>query len=603
MDFSQGSLFTDYNQTEAVVTPIRSTSAIVKALKAKNEDYEYYPSQDGQIQTIINDIKRISVHFDLTARYSDSVQFLDIGAGDGRVLEKVKAAFEQDVDNRISIATYAIEKATIHINSYREKGITLLGTEFNETNFISKNCEIGFTNPPYSTYNTWISTLISQLNFSVLYAIIPERWEADPMIKDAIKRRGVKSSEILDTSDFYDADRKARAKVHIVRFAFNRFKLDEKPEHRRYRKTLGHGDNTTFQMFIENELGLHKTYSDTTEKFNAHVEKEHVRQSLKTEGTKSYDIVVSKGVLWALLDNYEHRLQQVLEQYKSISTLDPVLLSELGVNYDNLRAGIKDKLFGYRNVFWELLFEHLDAISSRLISKHKTDLLNELKANALDFTYTNSIFIIQYAVSLANEKIELSLVDVFRDLTSADSIKSYYVSNQHIYRDDWRYNRESEARKKAKYQLDYRFIYSTYSNFSTNSWEHGLNESARGFTNDLKVIYKLLGYSDIYTDKAYDDMAPGNSLSIIGSGLDGKPITLVTIRYYHKGTRHIKWNQDAMLRFNVTVSRILGWVRSKEDFAQENEDTKTVNDNVWQVGDNLKIIPSSILALTDKTAA
>ncbi|MFT5725804.1 MAG: hypothetical protein ACI9JN_002934 [Bacteroidia bacterium] len=166
MDFSQGSLFTDYHhQTEAVVTPIRSTSAIVKALKANNEDFEYYPSTDAQIETIIDDIKRISVHYDITARYSESVQFLDVGAGDGRVLEKVKAAFEQDEDNRISIAPYAIEKATTHINSYREKGITLLGTEFNETNFISKNCEIGFTNPPYSIFNTWISTLISQLNF------------------------------------------------------------------------------------------------------------------------------------------------------------------------------------------------------------------------------------------------------------------------------------------------------------------------------------------------------------------------------------------------------------------------------------------------------
>ncbi|MFT5725805.1 MAG: hypothetical protein ACI9JN_002935, partial [Bacteroidia bacterium] len=319
------------------------------------------------------------------------------------------------------------------------------------------------------------------------------------MIKDAIKRRGVKSTEILVTSDFYDADRKARAKVHIVRFAFKKLKLDQEPDHQRYRKTLGHGENSPFQMFIENELGLHKTYSSTTEKFNESVEKEKVRQSLKTEGTKSYELVVSKGVLWALLDNYEHRLERVLEQYKSISKLDPVLLSGLGVNYENLRAGIKDKLFGYRNVFWQLLFEHLDAISSRLISKHKTDLLNTLKANALDFTYTNAIFVLNFAVDCANEKIEQSLVDVFRDLTSAESIKSYYISNQHIYRDDWRYNRESEAQKKAKYQLDYRFIYSTYSNFSTNSWEHGLNESARGFTNDLKVIFKLLGYSDIYT--------------------------------------------------------------------------------------------------------
>ena len=77
MDFSQGSLFEDYTKDD-VTSPIRSTLSVVRELKANNEDHEWYPSTDTQINIIIDDIKRISVHYDLTARHSDKVDFLDI---------------------------------------------------------------------------------------------------------------------------------------------------------------------------------------------------------------------------------------------------------------------------------------------------------------------------------------------------------------------------------------------------------------------------------------------------------------------------------------------------------------------------------------------
>ena len=483
----------------------------------------------------------------------------------------------------------------------------MLGTDFHQINLISKNSTICFVNPPYSEFSQWISNIINHLNFGLLYAIIPIRWEDDLAIKEAMQLRGLKYSKILAEDDFLDADRAARAKVHIIRFSFDDVDGSENIKNpisgrtgRSYRQTIGRSSTDPFQLFLENELGLKKTYSTTTEKFNEYVEQERVRKEMNTEGTSCYELVESEGILWALLNNYERDLSKTLEQYKLISGIDDNLLQELGVNYEALRTGAKEKLLGFRNVYWSLLFEKLDTISSRLTSKNKKSLLTKLSSNALDFTYSNALYIIGYAVELGNEYIEQSLTDVFKQLTSPDSISRYYVSNKHIFSDDWRYTQNDKI--SSKYLLDYRFIHSSWSNFSTRSWESGLCEGARDFTNDFLVIFKLLGYNSLYQTCSYDLVSPGGKISIMGNNPDGDQIELVRIKYYKNGNRHIFMDQGAMLRFNVTVSRILGWVRSKDDFATESNNTETIDESIWDLSNQMKVTANNILMLTDNAA-
>jgi len=111
-----------------------ATSQIVMELEEKNSDFEWYPTSSSQIKIITNDIKEISENFDFTNRYSQSIKVLDIGAGDGRVLQEIEATFAES--DKFDIASFAIEKASTHTNTYRNKGITLIGTEFNKINFI-----------------------------------------------------------------------------------------------------------------------------------------------------------------------------------------------------------------------------------------------------------------------------------------------------------------------------------------------------------------------------------------------------------------------------------------------------------------------------------
>lgn len=571
----------------------KSTVSLVQNLKYAGQDFEWYPTSDEQMLTITNDINAINEELDFTVRSDQETKVLDIGAGDGRLLNAIKSACD------FKMSLFAIEKASVHTSTYREKGITLLGTDFYETNFITKKCEIAVVNPPYSDFSNWIQTLILHLNFSILYAIIPQRWADDGDIQAAMKARGIEFAEVLAESDFLNADRAARAKVHVVRFSFNNLVADERFKKLGYDQYVSKGFTDPFQMYIENELGLKKTYSSTTERFQQQVEKERVKKGLETEGAKGFELVQSRGVLWALLDSYERDLEKTLTQYKLIGSLDQSLLRELGVDYDGLRKGVSEKLYGYRNVYWSLLFENLEVIYSRLTMKNKQALLDTLMRNALDFTYNNAVYIIDYAVTTGNELIEQSLIDVYKSLTCESSISRYYKSNEHVYHDDWRHGKSSND--SAKYALDYRFVFSSSANFESRTGRDCLSAYAQGFTQDIKVAFNLLGYSDLRFSTDLNSIGFGGSLSIMGRTPSGEEVELAVIKFYKNGNRHIKFNQKAMLRFNVTVSRLLGWVRHKEDYSSELE-TDTVSDEVWEISEGMSIVSGDVLRLTNNAA-
>lgn len=577
--------------------PQKSTLQLVKELKANGEDFEFFPTSDEQLHTISEHMKQLFAKYEVTNRYDTPIKLLDIGAGDGRCLTALSRTMAE-IDSRKVVKLLAIEKATTQIKDYASKDIVLLGTEFWETNFISKQTDIGFSNPPFSEFSLWIQTILGQLSFKAFYAILPRRWRNDEAIKDVIKRRNITNVDIIAESDFCEAERAARTNVDLVCFYFGE---DESTIERKrkvrddYKPMLGVRGKCSFQLFIENELGLVQTHSETTNKFNELQEKERIRAEMAQEGTRSYELVKSEGVLAALLEHYEQDMQQILEQYKNISKIDSSLLAELGVKYDAIRESVKEKLFGMRNLYWNLLFTHLTPISSRLTTNFKNQLLTTLNNNALDFTMKNALYIVDFAITYANNLVEDSLISVFRDLSCESSIKRYYRSNERMYNDRWRHN-NTEDYKQCKILLDYRFIYSSWGNFGNYDWQRGLNESARDFTHDLLVVMRLLGYGNLYLTEDISTMTQGDKLSIRGTGPDGKELDLVQVRYYANGNRHIKINTEAMARFNTTVSRLLGWVRNREEY-QEETGSEEVTVRVWDSKDNIYIQPNSVKLL------
>lgn len=167
-----------------------ATLATVEQLKSANQDFEFYPTTAEQLQIINGDIETILKTHEFSHSYDQKIRVLDIGSGDGRVLNSIAESLEAINSDRICVTKLAIEKSTLHIGSYRKQSINLVGTDFFETNLISKNTDVAFCNPPFSQFSSFIQTIISQLNFKLFYAILPSRWIDDPQIAECIEKRG-----------------------------------------------------------------------------------------------------------------------------------------------------------------------------------------------------------------------------------------------------------------------------------------------------------------------------------------------------------------------------------------------------------------------------
>ena len=185
------------------------TRALVVDLKNEGQDFEWYPTTSEMIETVT---RKISSLFD------SSFSLLDIGAGDGRVIDMIdKAHRKASKDSCRGVSSkYAVEKSQLLIQAM-PADVCIVGTDFLQQTLIDKKVDVIFCNPPYSEYEDWTNRIIRECNCGHVFMIIPERWKKSKTIQDSIERRKAKSS-VLASTDFLNAERAARAKVDIIHF-------------------------------------------------------------------------------------------------------------------------------------------------------------------------------------------------------------------------------------------------------------------------------------------------------------------------------------------------------------------------------------------------
>ncbi|ENY6720702.1 hypothetical protein ACFZWW_001647 [Campylobacter jejuni] len=127
---------------------------MLKSIKEVNQDFEWYPTTEEMINSLINGINE---------KYLENA--LDIGAGDGRVLDMLASKLSVD-------KLYSIEKSEPLIQAMSRK-ILNIGRNFWETSLIEKQAELIFCNPPYSEYEDWMVRIIKEANFEILAFIVP----------------------------------------------------------------------------------------------------------------------------------------------------------------------------------------------------------------------------------------------------------------------------------------------------------------------------------------------------------------------------------------------------------------------------------------------
>ncbi|MEO1238003.1 MAG: class I SAM-dependent methyltransferase, partial [Planctomycetota bacterium] len=183
--------------TETLTT---STAALLGRVKSADQDFEWYPTTDRMIEKVAKHIDR------------RTASIMDIGAGDGRVLERLAGLCEDTPD------LYAIEKSDVLVQA-QPRHVVPVGTDFYEQNLACLPVDTIFCNPPYSDFETWAAAVIESGHARTGFLVIPQRWKQSDKINAAVKRRGA-IVRVIHSDDFHDAERRARATVDIVKIDY-----------------------------------------------------------------------------------------------------------------------------------------------------------------------------------------------------------------------------------------------------------------------------------------------------------------------------------------------------------------------------------------------
>jgi hypothetical protein len=288
-----------------------SNRSLLKTVPNTEHDFEWYPTTDE----IINCIKA-DMEISGGAEYPS---ILDCGAGDGRVLMALGGS-----------KRYAIEKSRPLLDAM-DRSIFVVGSEFQEQTLIDLPVDVLFSNPPYSQYENWATKIITEGNATTVYLVIPDRWHKVDIIQDAIKAREGKSS-VIGSFDFLDADRKARAKVDIVKINLgyeSRFNSSARVD--------------PFTLWFENNFSIKANKVEQRSYSQSQGLKSELSQRIKGELVNGRDLVT------VLFELYQSDLAKLIKTYKSLETVDADLLAELDVNLKGVREALKLKIAGLKD--------------------------------------------------------------------------------------------------------------------------------------------------------------------------------------------------------------------------------------------------------------
>jgi hypothetical protein len=542
------------------------TREIVATLRAKDEDFEWYPTTAAMVDIVVADARRVLG----MGPDDEASSVLDIGAGDGRVLAMFRRTWP-------GATCYSIEKSTV-LQASQPDWVVPAGTSFHEQDLMALQATVVFCNPPYSEFEAWATRIIAESFCAVLYLIIPQRWVDSPAIKQALALRGAKA-KVLQSTDFANADRSARAKVDIIRVEFG-------ARHR------GWGREETpdpFEVWFEQHGPSFDKEDDVAE---ADVRDE--RLARLSGATTIGELVAEFDLDW----------QRMQESYQAIFKIDGKLLRELGVEKAALCKAVKTRIAGLKRVYWRALFDRLDTLTSRLATKTRAEFLETLlKRNAIAFTVDNCCAVVMWAVRHADAYVDRQIVDLFFELSQRDGVHRY-KSNQRTWKDEaWRYSlRHDDGSRPSHFRLDYRFIipgHSAIGGDSFRSWDFpgGLYKSCHELIDDIVAVLSTLGFFTASPRSIQRTWWSGRRQEWFLP--DGQ--VLFEVKAFANGNLHMRFAPEAIMAINVEAGRLLGWLKSPAEAAAELGATQEQAERAW--GSLTKLDVAKTLALVAGTGA
>lgn len=521
----------------------------LERLRSADEDFEWYPTTDEIIDRAVTDMRVFATSSNRYSRDAvDSV--LDIGAGDGRVLLKIRKQLEH-------CELMAIEKSTVHQEAM-DKDIVIVGTDFHEQQLASKQVSVIFCNPPYSDFENWSEKIIREANAFAVYLVIPQRWATSERIKSAMKFRGV-TAHVLGQFDFLDADRKARAKVELLRIRY----ADDR-------------DEAYGKLFEEQ-------FRELYDKFDALNVDPKSGKNVEEAGNDEEPPFIPGGkyrpfgqlktgphIPDQLVEFYTQESEVIVRNFQAMRSLDAEILRELGVAPKTIMTALKKRQEEIKAQYWRELFNRIEAITRRLTHESREQLLKRLNGQMqVDFTISNIYAVILWVIKNANAYMDEQLIKVYGNMIDAANVVNYKSNKRVFEQNQWRHMSESNSH----FALDYRIV--THRFGGVRKWyDDGLTESSAKFLGDLCTLACNLGFKcDTQPAALVERNCRKNwkagELEQFFFTRDGQREVLFEARAFLNGNIHLRFNKDFMLALNVEHGRLKGWIHTAKEAVDE----------------------------------
>lgn len=521
---------------------------MVQNLKDESQDFEWYPTTDEIINAVACDMK---VHA-CGERYDDRIgSILDIGAGDGRVLTKLKkSAPVADL--------MAIELSTIHHEAMSAE-IMIVGTDFREQQLADKKVDVIFCNPPYSQFEAWAEKIIREASATVVYLVIPARWKSNEVIQGALMFRGVEAKTIGEF-DFQNAERVARAYVHVVRIKFSNHKKEAAFD----------------RLFEEQFRELYDAFKqlDVSDEENEEGEDDEEKRVYVPGGRYRPFGKLKNGPSLPdrLVAFYNEESQAIYDNFNAMKSVDASVLRELGVNPLTIMKTLRSRLAEIKAAYWRELFSRIEAITRRLTHESREQLLKKLNGQMnVDFTLSNIYAIIIWVIKNANTYMEQQIIAVYDKMIDAANVVNYKSNHRVFVQNQWR----QVGEENSHFALEYRIVTHRVGGVRRSGWyDDGLAESAAKFIGDLCTIACNLGFpcdtvpASLVDREVRKQWAAGEATEF-KCKRKGEEVVLFEVRAFLNGNLHFKFNKEFMLALNVEHGRLRGWLHTAKQASEE----------------------------------
>jgi site-specific DNA-adenine methylase len=529
------------------------TTALLTQVQEAGEDFEWYPTTEEIIEAILNDCISLNVE-----------SFLDVGAGNGKVIDAFDDRFE--IEN-----LFAIEKSQRLIKSLR-KEIVILGTDFHDQSFFDKHVDVMFCNPPYSEFESWVAKLVREASCKTLYLVIPVRWSRSKIIGDAMQVRRVQALNLGEFRFCDSEDRKARGRVNAIRIDFD-----------------GPESEDGFDSFFAD---LYPELTDT------------VPDAPKIP--KLRELAVGKDYVETLVGLYLAEMEQLQQNYQEVGRLHPRVLKEFEISVKDVREMLKRRIKELKNAYWKSIFDNMTPITSRLTSKTRDELLRKASSNTqIDFSKENVYAVVIWAIKNANDFIDQQLIEVYERMMYVSNCENY-VSNSKVFKDD-HWNRHNFREEATHVKLQHRIVMG-WCGFNTDRWNardhHSklwLNTSGIALIEDLSVVARTLGFEivtlvgDQYNHVFQDTDKPGQAVEFYAD-YRGERILWATMKAYRNGNLHLKLNGSFTLALNAQFGKLKGWVHSHQEVAREMKAKPVEAMRAFRAKTHINLDPSRLLS-------